>query len=1497
MKSGIRPPTKSTTPSTPTTSSSTPRKPPTSIPRPTEAKTPAARVASPSKKPATPLTQPRVLPKPAPRPAVATRTPAKPPATSGRAAVKPAASTVQHHAAENSSDFKEVCQGQVKVNADVRCVARVGNNLWEGSRDGSIHIRDWETGEETSSMRAQNTRDKSAGDKFFVNAILCHGKATWVADSVGCLRSYTNDGKTLIHSVSRGTQAGVRALVSNIDLYPDLMWAAGEDWNVHQMRTQDAFTQKIMTGHKTWVNCLAVDNVYQRVWSGSEDGVRVWTTVLPFREGETFEQTESGESKDCLTLLKHPGTQALEAVDQYVWSGGSDKQITVWRALDMKQVAKFKAGPVPVTCIKVIGREVFTCGMTGQDVLVWARNPEGQQLRTIKLPSKTKIVDMVQFGTTCWFGGRSPGFLLRYKVTPQQPWAPYTRADGGDTSQLGLEERVFSRFVDWKLGSSEDYSTMTVKNLCSDLPKLLGPLLEILAEEEVLGGQHNLNASTPTEKLECVTKAWNYLSTHLKLDMSPNDIVEGDRRAVCNLLWELIRKYHIRLGYADNTTQQALLKWVNTKLEPYDLEKVMNWGWAWYDGKALSALTDHLQPGLIDVNSVNPEDPKGVVEHAINTASSELAIPQLLDAEDIVYCPDPRAIMTYTACFRAQQAAVADPATSYVSPPANGEDWGTASAVKTGDEKAQPVQFTVFAMDTDGAPVAKTSCQVHLFDAEGKEVRQVDVRDNKDGTFTCSYESSLPPGSYVLCCLLDGKDVSNSPVEFQVKNLVDPAKSYAEGPGLTAEGAGSKGCVPDTQFQVFARDVDGKPVLGSELTVQFQGPEGPVDVQTVDNGDGTFSASYDGPLPPGDYQMKILLDGHPVKNSPVAFTVLPLTVDIRNCYAEGPGLTKEGAASKAGTTEFKVYALDEQKNPVAGCQCGVVITGPNEVNVPVEIRTEDWSVFTVSYRTPLPHGQYSVECQLEGENVPRTPVVFIVPKPASALHSFARGPGLTSRGARGKDTGHFEVFVCDEDGNMVQGAEKPTVTMTGPKGNIPVTIAPSQDGKFLCSYVSPVPPGTYTINIGVEGKPIPKSPIVLNVGNCIDASKCSAEGPGLIGEGAREDKKLPFTVFARDAQGKPVLDALCQVTLKGAGEEIPVTIVDNGDGTFNCSYNAPLKFGEYRMDVLLDGQPIHSSPFTFSVKKGANANNCTAKGPGLVGETAGSNPPSYFHVYCLDDEGKKVSLIPTVKVKAEGPNGPVDVNIVHEGQGQFKATYAKVLTPGCYSVTPMVNGAPIDGAPIKFEVPTLADPARSYCTGPGLKNGVKMNTGFTNFDVFSVDRQGRPLASHNDLVVSVLGPDGKAVPVEISPGNKPASSHFVMYKPTQAGKHEIHVGFGTHQLQKFPMTVQVNRGASGHNTSGLKFEFTVIAATSTGELKTTGGDRWEVAVEASDSSKIEVKTNDHKNGSYSAKYDLRGDKLFTVTPCFNGEELSFAPFTHDLRRKTESKEGKRDDSF
>lgn len=39
------------------------------------------------------------------------------------------------------------------------------------------------------------------------------------------------------------------------------------------------------------------------------------------------------------------------------------------------------------------------------------------------------------------------------------------------------------------------------------------------------------------------------------------------REKVCLLVWQLIRKFHIRLGFGDQKTHQALLRWVNMKLK------------------------------------------------------------------------------------------------------------------------------------------------------------------------------------------------------------------------------------------------------------------------------------------------------------------------------------------------------------------------------------------------------------------------------------------------------------------------------------------------------------------------------------------------------------------------------------------------------------------------------------------------------------------------------------------------------------------------------------------------------------------------------------------------------------------------------------------------------------------------------------------------------------------------------------------------------------------
>eukprot|EP00729_Bicosta_minor_P006326 gene6326-biopygen25912 len=58
------------------------------------------------------------------------------------------------------------------------------------------------------------------------------------------------------------------------------------------------------------------------------------------------------------------------------------------------------------------------------------------------------------------------------------------------------------------------------------------------------------------------------------------------------------------------------------------------------------------------------------------------------------------------------------------------------------------------------------------------------------------------------------------------------------------------------------------------------------------------------------------------------------------------------------------------------------------------------------------------------------------------------------------------------------------------------------------------------------------------------------------------------------------------------------TVVDNGDGTYSCSYTPPkgadaVGGGKWRLEVLLNGNPIVGSPFAIEVRPSANMTNWT----------------------------------------------------------------------------------------------------------------------------------------------------------------------------------------------------------------------------------------------------------------------------------------------------------------
>jgi len=80
-------------------------------------------------------------------------------------------------------------------------------------------------------------------------------------------------------------------------------------------------------------------------------------------------------------------------------------------------------------------------------------------------------------------------------------------------------------------------------------------------------------------------------------------------------------------GGSSSQTKKDLLKWVNQQIAPYSsdgVSSVKNFAKDWQDGKALSALTDSLQPGVINMKELG--DPIADLQKAIDVASDEYDI-------------------------------------------------------------------------------------------------------------------------------------------------------------------------------------------------------------------------------------------------------------------------------------------------------------------------------------------------------------------------------------------------------------------------------------------------------------------------------------------------------------------------------------------------------------------------------------------------------------------------------------------------------------------------------------------------------------------------------------------------------------------------------------------------------------------------------------------------------------------------------------------------------
>jgi hypothetical protein len=227
--------------------------------------------------------------------------------------------------------------------------------------------------------------------------------------------------------------------------------------------------------------------------------------------------------------------------------------------------------------------------------------------------------------------------------------------------------------------------------------------------------------------------------------------------------------------------------------------------------------------------------------------------------------------------------------------------------------------------------------------------------------------------------LIDAKDLVENPEEKSVQTYIslfkqyiekakemkleklrkgkcDPAKSYAEGPGLKHA---VTNCKKPAEFTIFSLNEDGVPTVAKNCKVEIIAPDGKTTHAAIkDNEDGTYSVGYS-PDQVGNYQITCLLDGVPIKD-------MTITVAV-----------KEGADASKSTQMHFVLRVDAffsngEKKKVGGDRWNVLVG-----DLKVETVDKRDGTYTAAYTIAAPKGAWPLKARLNGGDIPGTPFVHV----------------------------------------------------------------------------------------------------------------------------------------------------------------------------------------------------------------------------------------------------------------------------------------------------------------------------------------------------------------------------------------------------------------------------------------------------------------------------------------------------------------------------------------
>ena len=577
----------------------------------------------------------------------------------------------------------------------------------------------------------------------------------------------------------------------------------------------------------------------------------------------------------------------------------------------------------------------------------------------------------------------------------------------------------------------------------------------------------------------------------------------------------------------------------------------------------------------------------------------------------------------------------------------------------------------------------------------------------------------------------------------------------------------------------------------------------------------------------------------------------------------GPGVKETGLDTNMPVAKFTV-------DPRAAGDGNVTAT-VNTPDGPIECKIEPQRNGTTecSY-VPAAVGDYDVEVKFNGIHVGESPYKVAVAQGVDPSACHAYGPGVEGGDIRAESPTEFWVETAGAgDGEL-------GIVVRGPKGPLlsrEVKMEKGDDDKYHVDYTPPIA-GPHTVEVTYSGLHIKDSPFRVQVrSDRPDASKCSAEGPGLEETGVEINSETWFDVHTLGA-GKGEL----AVNIKGPHGTVDAKKENKEKGLDHFTY-MPTESGEHVVTVKYGGEHIPGSRFKVMVEPPTDASKCSAFGPGLAPQGVRVNEPAKFTVRTKDAGHGDV------EVKITGPNGEVPVQ---EETSPYTHNYTYQATePGDYTVDITFAGEHIPNSPYPV---AITDASKVSVTGPGM-NGECLPVDVPL--VYKVDARGAgpgDVKCHVQDRGSVSGPDSEETdsadaPVVTANGD---GTFNVEYTPTKPGLQKMNLTFGESPVPNTPLKLSVfdaskvkafGPGLEDGNKSGELTSFTV-------DMRAAGEGNLDVSVDGPENTPVTIK--DQANNVVKCEYTPSVPGDYTVNIKYENTDIPKCPRKVNVRPSIDS---------